>query len=345
MTPTPSKILVVRNDRLGDFMLAYPTFLLLKQALPRCEIHCLVPDYTREMAECCPAINLAIRDPGPDAGLREQLGLLRRLRRERYDAVITLYSTIRVGLLMLAAGIRYRLAPATRIAQLFYNKRLQQRRSLSARPESEYNLDVARRLLADIGLANVVPPAPPFLQFPPGEVASLRTAFCQGRGIDPGDRLVFVHPGGGGSASNLSLDQYAMLIRELHSRRPHTVVITAGPGEENSAGRVAALLHGRAHTIYHSTEGLTRFAQHIQFADLFISGSTGPLHIAGALDRPTAAFYTRRRSATALRWQTLNSADRRLAFSPPEDAAPEDMSTVDVAGAAKTISRTFLKDL
>jgi ADP-heptose:LPS heptosyltransferase len=173
----------------------------------------------------------------------------------------------------------------------------------------------------------------------------LRTAFCQERGIDPGDRLVFVHPGSGGSASNLSPSQYAMLVHELHSRRPHTVVITAGPGEENGAGRVAALLHGRAHTIYHSTGGLTRFAQHLQFADLFISGSTGPLHIAGALDRPTAAFYTRRRSATALRWQTLNSAERRLAFSPPENAAPEDMSTVDVAGAAEIIGRTFLKDL
>lgn len=340
----PQKILVVRNDRLGDFMLAYPTFLLLKRALPGCAIHVLVPDYTREMAECCPAIDSAIPDPSPDAGLREQLGLLRRLRRERYDAVITLYSTIRVGLLVLAAGIQYRLAPATKIAQLFYNRRLRQRRSLSVKPEYEYNLDVARRLLADIGIGDMMPPAPPFLQFPPAEVAAMRAAFCQSRGIDPGDRLVFVHPGSGGSANNLSPDQYAMLIHEVHSRLPHTVVITAGPGEEDGAGRVAALLHARAHTIYHSREGLKRFSQHVQFADLFISGSTGPLHIAGALDRPTAAFYTRRRSATALRWQTLNSTDRRLAFSPPDNAPSEDMSTVDVADAAKIISRTFLKD-
>lgn len=335
----------MRNDRLGDFMLAYPTFLLLKRALPRCAIHGLVPDYTREMAECCPAIDSTIHDPGPGAGPREQLGLLRRLRRERYDAVITLYSTVRIGLLLLAAGIRYRLAPATKVAQIFYNQRLQQRRSFSAKPEYEYNLDVARRLLADMGIADAVPPAPPFLQFPPAEIASLRAAFCQARGIDPGDRLVFVHPGSGGSAGNLSPDQYATLIRELHSRRPHTVVITAGPGEEGGAGRVAALLQGRAHTIYHSREGLGRFSRHIQFADLFISGSTGPLHIAGALDRPTAAFYTRRRSATALRWQTLNSAGRRLAFSPPEDAQSEDLSAVDVAGAAGIISRTFLNEL
>jgi ADP-heptose:LPS heptosyltransferase len=345
MKPTPEKILVVRNDRLGDFMLAYPAFLLLKQELPRCAIHALVPDYTREMADCCPAIDSVIRDPGPDAGPREQLALLRRLRRERFDTVITLYSTLRIGLLMLAAGIRYRLAPATKIAQVFYNQRLRQRRSFSAKPEYEYNLDVARRLLADIGIAEVVPPTPPFLQFPPGEVASLRAAFCRAHGINPADQLVFVHPGSGGSAGNLSPDQYAMLIRKLHSRRPHTAVITAGPGEEDGAARVSALLGGHAHTIYRSREGLKQFSRHIQFADLFISGSTGPLHIAGALDRPTAAFYTRRHSATALRWQTLNSAGRRLAFSPPADAAPEDMSTVDVAAAAEVVSRTFLENL
>ena len=95
-------------------------------------------------------------------------------------------------------------------------------------------------------------------------------------------------------------------------------------------------------TTMQSRDGLRRFAQHIQFADVFISGSTGPLHIAGALDRPTAAFYTRRRSATSLRWQTLNSEGRRLAFSPPETAAPEDMSAVDIEGAADEISRSYL---
>jgi ADP-heptose:LPS heptosyltransferase len=94
--------------------------------------------------------------------------------------------------------------------------------------------------------------------------------------------------------------------------------------------------------ILHSTRGLAAFARRIAMADLFIAGSTGPLHIAGALDVPTAAFYTRRRSATALRWQTLNSPGRRLAFSPPPDAGQEDMGAVDVAAAAGRISQVFL---
>lgn len=342
MPEPPTKILVVRNDRLGDFMLAFPTFLLLKQALPRSEIHALVPAYTREMAESCRGIDAVVIDPGPHASAADRLALLGRLRRERYEALLTLFSTTRVALLGQLARIPYRLAPATKIAQVFYNRRLVQRRSCSAKPEHEYNLDLGLRLLADFGITPAALPARPYLHYPDAEVATLRGEFCRERGIDPSGRLVFIHPGHGGSARNLSVEQFATLAHALRGARPFTVVVSAGPGEEENAARLAAQLAPLPHTVYLSREGLQRFARHIQFADLFISGSTGPLHIAGALDRPTAAFYTRRRSATALRWQTLNSPGRRLAFPPPEGAPEEDMSAVDVIAAAEMISRTFL---
>jgi ADP-heptose:LPS heptosyltransferase len=187
-------------------------------------------------------------------------------------------------------------------------------------------------------------PAPPYLRFPQGPVRALREGFCRAHGIHHADALVFLHPGSGGSAGNLSVEQFATLARGLRSARPFTIVITAGPGEEASAERLAAGLEGRPHAIHRSGEGLRRFAEHVQLADLFVGGSTGPLHIAGALDRPTAAFYTRRRSATSLRWQTLNSPERRLAFSPPESAGEEDMGSIDLARAAEAISRAFLGD-
>ncbi|OGI65867.1 MAG: hypothetical protein A2W18_00890 [Candidatus Muproteobacteria bacterium RBG_16_60_9] len=339
----PAKILVVRNDRLGDFMLAYPTLLLLKQALPTTAIHALVPAYTREMALCCTGIDAVELDPGPAARAAEQFALLRRLRQTRYDAVLTLFSTTRIGWLTVAARIPYRLAPATKLAQLFYNRRLTQRRSQSAKPEFIYNLDLGMKLLADHGIADAAAPQPPYLRFADTEIARLRTEFCRARNIATTDRLIFIHPGSGGSANNLSVEQYALLANHLRAPHPFTLVITAGPGEEANAARLEALTDGLPRTVYYSRDGLRPFAEHIQFADLFLSGSTGPLHIAGALDRPTAAFYTRRRSATSLRWQTLNSPDRRLAFAPPESAAAEDMSKIDVAAAAVAINQQFLQ--
>ena len=336
--PAP-KILFVRNDKLGDFMLAFPAFAQLRQNLPDAELHVLVPEYTRPLAEACPSLDRVIVDPGKKAGI---MALTRQLRAQHYDAAITLYSTTRVGLALWLARIPERIAPATKLAQLFYNKRLSQHRSRSEKPEHAYNRDLASYWLYLHGHKPAPLPGAPYLQFDKEQVARLRQQFCEQRGIDSGTRLVFIHPGSGGSAANLSLDQFARLARALQSSQALHIVISCGPGEEDQARELDRMLRDCPHSLYVSDAGLRRFAEHLQFADLFISGSTGPLHIAGALDRPTAAFYTRRRSATALRWQTLNSPERRLAFSPPEEAEEEDMSSIDVEKAARQISGKFL---
>lgn len=336
------KILIIRNDKLGDFMLSYPSFALLKQALPDCETFALVPGYTREMAEVCPWINHVIIDPGKDSGLQGTRHLINSIRSQRFDAAITLFSTTRIGFTLMAAGIPYRLAPATKLAQFFYNHKLTQRRSRSEKPEYEYNMDLIREFLQSYEITVPPLPQPPYLHFNAQEIHELKLAFCNTHQLDIQNPVVFIHPGSGGSANNLSLAQYSELARGLSNRMAINVVVSAGPGEIAYAEQLAQKLGNTTCTLYHSTEGLKRFAQHIQFADLFVSGSTGPLHIAGALNTATAAFYPRRRSATSLRWQTLNSADKRLAFSPPENADEQDMSNVDVNKAADEIYQKFL---
>ncbi|ALP54709.1 hypothetical protein Tel_02870 [Candidatus Tenderia electrophaga] len=342
MNINPEKILVVRNDKLGDFMLTWPALATLKQSLPSCEIHALVNPYTADIARLCPDIDRVIPDIGADAALDSQLAFAKQLKQSGYDAALTLFSTTRVGWLLLLAGIPYRLAPATKIAQLFYHRRLKQRRSRSEQPEHAYNRDLVVHYLHESGITNIAEPEPPYLHFESTETQQLRQEFCAAYQIPAAQKLVFIHPGSGGSANNLMPEQYALLGRQLTSKGGHHIVVSAGPGELEQATGVADSLCDTPHSIYHSTEGLVRFARHIACADVFISGSTGPLHIAGALNCNTAAFYTRRRSATALRWQTVNSKDKRLAFSPPQGADAEDMSSIDVSAAAMRVSERFL---
>ena len=334
------KILVVRNDKLGDFMLAYPSFALLKGSLPKAEVYALVPEYTCDMAEACAWIDGVVIDPGQGTAARSVARLSQALRQERFNAVIALYSTTRVGLATALARIPYRLAPATKLAQFFFNRRLKQRRSRSEKPEFEYNLDLIRRFLSDHQIEAGSPTPTPYLKFSADETAALGDTFRADHAIGPEAKLVFVHPGSGGSSRNLSLEQYARLAAGLHSEAGHVVVITAGPEEVERVERLSSMMEGARHVIYVSDQGLKRFAQHIQISDLFISGSTGTLHIAGALDRPTAAFYSGRQSATALRWRTLNSPGRRLAFSASAEA--EDLSGIDVEAAAREISERYL---
>ncbi|MDH5445823.1 MAG: glycosyltransferase family 9 protein [Gammaproteobacteria bacterium] len=336
------KILVVRNDKLGDFMLSFPAFRLLKNSLPDSTIVALVPSYTKDMAEACEWIDEIIIDEWQNSGFFSNFKLSQDFRKFQFDAIISLYSTTRVGVSALLARIPYRLAPATKLAQIFYNHRLVQRRSRSEKPEYAYNSDLIKYLCKDNDIPIQNSMDPPYLQFDLLLVEKTRNKFCNTYGISEDSFLIFIHAGSGGSARNLSANQYASLASKLTCQKPYTIVLSAGPGEYENAHQIAKQLINIPHIVYESRQGLKQFAQHIQFADLFIGGSTGPVHVAGALDRPTVAFYPRRQSATALRWQTLNHEDNRQAFSPPLDADEEDMSKIDIEKIAEEISRKFL---
>ncbi len=340
MSGAGRRILVVRNDKLGDFMLTCPAFALLRAALPGARIDALVQDYTAPMAARFGTIDGIVRDPGP--GWRNTLALAKQLRAARYEAAVVLFSSTRIAIALWLAGIPLRLAPATKLAQIFFHRRIRQRRSRSEKPEHVYNRELAEACLAAIGVPLPPLPAPPCLRFSATERAATRRAFLARHELAEEARLLFVHPGHGGSAANLSVARYAELLRKLAPPPPWRVVITAGPGEEAQARDLAARIPELAPVVHVSREGLEAFARVLDLADLFISGSTGPLHIAGALDRPTAAFYTRRRSATALRWQTLNRPANRLAFCPPETAGEEEMTAIDLDAAAGAIRAAFM---
>ncbi len=335
------KILVVRNDKLGDFMLAWPSFQALKLAFPNSRLVALVPNYTRPIAELCPWIDETLIDPTEAAGKEGFNRLLKQVKAQKFDLMLTLFSTTRIGWLGLRAGIPLRWAPATKLAQVFYNRRLKQKRSQSKQPEYAYNLDLVQAAIEGCGERYVVPQGP-YLSVDPGLRAELRQVFLAQHKLKPDTRLIFIHSGHGGSANNLSLAQYAELAAKV-ARPDSCFVLTAGPGELEATQELAALLdaEGVQLRVFSSTEGLQSFAQHLALADLFIAGSTGTLHIAGALDRPTVGFYPNRRSSTPLRWRTLNGEGRTLAFTPPADIE-KDMSCVDIDAAAAGI-RVFVE--
>lgn len=342
----PNNILVVRNDKLGDFLLTWPAIALLKKHLPDLSVSVFVPEYTAAIAELCPWIDDIIVDNKSSV-----ISLSSTLTRRNFDAMLTLYSTSRVGLAGMLSRIPYRLSPATKFAQVFYTHRLTQRRSRSEKPEYAYNMDIVWRFLFDHGLCESLQatsesngdwlPAEiprPLLRFD-DDTAALRESLCSTHQLRSDSRLIFVHPGTGGSANNLRPSQYAHLCNLLAGMANCSFIVTAGPGELPIAQEVVDGINGAA-VVHESFSGLGEFARTMQCAELFISGSTGPLHIAGALNLNTAAFYPGHRSATPLRWQTLNAPERRLAFVPPSGSERE-VQMIDIEAAARRITAHF----
>jgi len=319
-------------------MLTWPALADARAALPDAQVDVLVAPAVAEIAQACPYVDNVLVDPDGTVG-----ALARPLKENSYDAAVVLFSTARVAQALWMAGIPYRLAPATKLHQFLFKHRLKQRRSHSSKPEYEYNRDLVQQLLLDHGIASPKPmPGPPFWRLQPENLKRTSNQLVEAYSIKKDACLVIVHPGSGGSARNLSIQQYAELVNELKSDQPLFVLVTAGPNETEQASALCKRITKHAAAVHESTDGLVAFAHVIAQAKLFISGSTGPLHIAGALDIPTLAFYPRRRSSTSLRWQTTNLGENRLAFSPPNTADELDMQAIDINAAAKVASQQFL---
>ncbi len=337
----PKKILVIRNDKIGDFMLAWPSFALLKSQYPDAEITALVPEYTAALAEQCEWIDKILIDDRKSSFFFDILNLSKNIRQYNYDTSISLFSQTRTSLSLWLAGIKTRFGPATKIARIFLNRALKQRRSQSLKPEYEYNLDLIKYYIRLNNDTPVTTPEPPYLEFDKDEIENLKKTIQNTYKISDKKKIIIIHPGTGGSAINLSTDQYAELAKELSKLSKIYFIITAGPGELQQAKMLSEQLGEIRHHIHESSSGIIDFCKLINACNLFISGSTGPLHIAGALNVCTAAFYPARKSATATRWQTINDTRRRSHFSPEKLTNEDDMKQINISEAVNKITRHF----
>ncbi len=338
---TPKCILICRTDKLGDFVLSLPSFELLKRTLPDTKIIALTQEYTKPIAELCGYIDEVITIPRSDSAITTIKNTIRILKPIHIDVSISLFTTATLAIGLLFSKISFRVSPATKIDQLFYTHRLRQRRSQSLKPEYEYNLDLIKYYLTQNNINFNDIRNTPLIKFQNKTVLNTKKLFCTKNNIQKLNKLIFVHVGSGGSANNLPPHKYADLINLLASNLQATFVLCEGPEDASNVTQTIALLKTNNFIRYISNQGLLEFTKHIAIADFFISGSTGPLHIAGALDIATAGFYPNRRSATATRWKTLNSNNNLMAFSPAIDDL-DDMSKINIEQVCSKIQAALL---
>lgn len=338
----PKSILICRADKLGDFVLSLPVFVLIKKALPNTKIIALTQEYTKPIAELCDSIDEIITIPESESAVTTIKNTIAIIKPLKIDVSICLFTTATLAIGLFLSRIPFRLSPATKIDQLFYNHRLRQRRSQSLKPEFDYNLDLIEYYLNlnDTSYDNNF--KRPLIKFSTELVTITKDSFFKNFNINKLNKLIFVHVGSGGSANNLSPDKYAELINRLSTKIKATFVLCEGPEDTQNVDRTIAHLTTENYVRYISNKGLLDFTKNIAIADIFISGSTGPLHIAGALNIPTAGFYPNRRSATATRWKTLNTNESLISFS-PADKIKDNMNDINLISVSSSIIEKFIK--
>ncbi|QOP40810.1 glycosyltransferase family 9 protein [Sulfurimonas marina] len=301
-------ILVVRNDKLGDFITALPSIYVLKNYDRNNRIVVLVAPLNKALAESCEFIDEVIVDE-KDSSV---FSLASKIKQAKIDASITLFSNTRVALAQFFAGIKTRIAPATKIAQIFYNKRVIQRRSEVKMAEFEYNLQLIRELFPDISLEF----PKPLLQF--DDAKEIYAKFCKDNSIEK-DVIAFHVGFGGSSDANWNLDEYEILIREVLKQDKYQVVLTFGPDEKGLCEEMQRILEGENIVFYLSTDGLITFAKLISNFKLFVSTSTGTYHVASLVGTATMTFFGDSLFASSKRWKSVGDEKLQKHYMLPVD--------------------------
>lgn len=302
-------ILIVRNDKIGDFITALPTCYILKQHMPDCRITVLINPINQSIAEACDFIDAVIIDDKQQSGF----ALGKRLKLYHFDISFTLFSNTRVAWAQWLARIPTRYAPATKAAQVFYNKRIKQRRSQAKMPEFAYNMQLIQAAFPNI---NTDYPKP-LLRFPEDEIQQVYHKFCTALNINK--PVVAFHPGFGGSSdANWNINEYITLAMSIQYLDVN-IVFTFGSGDETFYEAFMANKGDLNAQAYFSKGSVLDFAQLQASFRLFVSTSTGTFHLASAVGTPTMTFFADTLFASDKRWQGIGDKALQHNYMMPQD--------------------------
>jgi heptosyltransferase-2 len=204
------------------------------------------------------------------------------------------YPTFRLALLMFLSGIPVRVGTGYRWYSFLFNRRVYEHRKTAEKHELEYNLS----LLSALGVPDPAP-IPPSIVLSDDDVQEAARVAAE-LGLTTSTPRVVLHPGSGGSAREWSAESFGGLGMKL-AAMGYDVVVTGGPGEDELVHSVVKRI-GVSARAWVNRGSLKTLGAFIRDSALFVSNSTGPLHIAAAVGTPVIGLYPPILACSPTRW-------------------------------------------
>lgn len=286
-------ILVVRTDRIGDVVLSLPLAKIIKEKFPGCRITFLVRQYTKAVVEGNPYIDevLTIFEEKNSFPI---LTNVIKIRSKKFDTAIIVYPTFSLALIIFLAGIKKRIGTGYRLYSFLFNKKVYEHRKYAEKHELEYNISLLSKIGINpaIGIDNVK------FNLKIGESEKKKiNELLRSKAVAEGELIVIVHPGSGGSAVDLPIARLNELVRMISGLNVK-VIITGNEKEK----KLCESISGEKNIILAGQLSLQELIALIDRSSLLIANSTGPIHLAAALNKYTIGFYPKILSCSAKRW-------------------------------------------
>jgi heptosyltransferase-1 len=280
--PAPASIVVVKLSAIGDVLHAVPTAVALRRAFPRARIGWVVEGRSGDVLAGHPAVDHLFRLPrGWLKSPRAVVRLRKDLRDFGPDVTIDLQGLLKSAVPTWLSGGRVRIGHARPESRecgwLAYTH--------PVRATSRHVVDRNLELLGPLGVHE---PEPAF-EMPRWPVSRARMQEWIGSLRLPAAPVV-INPGAGWPSKVWPADRFAAVARGIRERQGRkSVVVWAGDAERLAAERIADDAGGAA--IVAPPTSLHDLGELARLARLFISGDTGPLHLAAAVGTPCLGLF------------------------------------------------------
>ncbi|NWF87887.1 MAG: glycosyltransferase family 9 protein [Ignavibacteriaceae bacterium] len=299
----PKNLLIVRTDRIGDVILSLPLAEIIKKHFPKCKITYLLRDYTECLANNHPFIDqiIILKEKSGKALINSNC---HELRKHKFDSSIIVYPTFLTALITFLSGIKNRIGTGYRWYSFLFNYKIFEHRKYAEKHELEYNVN----LLKAFGINEELNTNSIHfnLNVPADGEFKVEKLLNENR-VDTRLPIIIIHPGSGGSAIDLPIASFLELVKIISEKLKAAIIITGSQSEKKLCDQL---------TINNSVKnfaGMLRLSDLIALinkSSLFISNSTGPIHIAAALGKSTIGFYPKILSCSAKRWGPYSNKTR-----------------------------------
>ena len=283
---------MVRLSSIGDIVHTLPALSALRKRFPSARIDWLVETRCRDVLLENPELDALVEVD--TLGWRKRLltpgtwmdiaASVRRLREREYDVVLDLQGTIKSSVAArLARGDRRvgfsAAALKERAASLFYGERIDV-------PTNGAGLHVIDRHLQLLRALDIDSRERSFSIVVPEAMEEDAASTLESWGFND---FVMLNPGGSWVTKRWSPEKFGRVAAAVHREWQLPSLVLWGPGEEEMAQRIVDTSEGAARLA--PPTAIREANAYVRRARLFISGDTGPTHIASAFGVPVVGIF------------------------------------------------------
>jgi len=276
-----TKILAVRNDRFGEFLLNIPAFRALKKMYPKAQLTVVLSQTVKELVKFIPSIDEAIVWEHKKHTTKEIIRFSKKLRKQKFGLCVILNPTKEFHIISFLSKIPIRIGYSRKCGFLLTHT-IKDKKHLGIKHEIEYNLELAR--LAD----KPFQPADKSLQIEINKDFQEET--LSKFNLDNKKTAIAIHPWTSDEVKQWSLRNFKELALKLSDELGRKIIIVGGKEEQLKS---KALFAHDSRQIINLTgqTSLLELSAVLKGCALLISGDSGPVHLACAAGTKTIVLF------------------------------------------------------